>query len=110
MGVDVTTKPGLYASMTYFYKDKMPITSTGATTGLATIVPYHATSYSLFNAKIGFRRTFATHFDIDVNFAINNITNTKYPIMVFSNQLPDAYMAGPIKANYFGGLTFKYIF
>jgi iron complex outermembrane receptor protein len=31
-------------------------------------------------------------------------------MMVFVNQLPDAYVAAPLKANYFGGATVKYIF
>ncbi|MEI9957150.1 MAG: hypothetical protein WDM90_12810 [Ferruginibacter sp.] len=43
------------------------------------------------------------HFDIDAFFGVNNITNTQYPMMVFINQLPDAYMAGPLKANVYGG-------
>ena len=110
LGVDVTTKPGLYANMAWFYKDKMPITSTGLATFGTVNLPYHASSYSLLNAKVGFRHTFATHFDIDAYFAVTNITNTKYPIMVFANQLPDAYMVGAPKANYFGGLNLKYIF
>lgn len=79
----------------------MPITSNGM---------YNASSYSLLNAKIGYQKSFLNHFEVDVNFAINNINNTQYPMMVFVNQLPDAYVAAPLKANYFGGATVKYIF
>lgn len=109
-GVDVLTKAGLYGNINYFYKDGFNITGNGTDNGLPTGKPYHARSYSLLNAKIGYQNTFAKHFGIDVYFGVNNITNTKYPIMVFVNQTPDAYMAGPIKANYFGGLNFKYNF
>ena len=109
-GVDVTTRPGLYANINYFYKDGMPVTSNGTNTGLPTGTPYHATSYSLLNAKLGFQQTFAKHFGIDLYLGVNNITNTKYPIMVFVNQIPDAYIAGPKNANVFGGLNFKYNF
>ena len=83
------------------YKDGFPISSDGLN---------NTTSYSLLNAKIGFQRSLSKHFDIDAYFGVNNITNTQYPLMVFINQLPDAYMAGPLKANYFGGLNVKYNF
>ncbi|MES1223583.1 MAG: TonB-dependent receptor, partial [Bacteroidota bacterium] len=93
LGVDIAANCGLYANMTYFYKDGFPISSDGLN---------NTSSYSLLNAKLGFQRSLSRHFDIDLFFGINNITNTQYPIMVFINQLPDAYMAGPLKVNYFG--------
>jgi iron complex outermembrane receptor protein len=62
------------------------------------------------NAKLGYKSSLSKHFDIDLSFGINNITATKYPMMVFVNQIPDAYLAGPPKANYFGGLNLKYNF
>ena len=101
MGVDVNTKPGLYVNTTYMYKDALPITSDGANV---------ATSYNLLNAKIGFNRVLSNHVAIDAFFGTNNITNTKYPMMIFVNQLPDAYIPAPDKANYYGGINFKYTF
>ena len=101
IGVDLATNCGFYGNVNLFYKDGMPITSNGM---------YNASSYSLLNAKIGYQKSFLKHFEVDVNFAINNINNTQYPMMVFVNQLPDAYVAAPLKANYFGGATVKYIF
>ena len=109
-GVDVVTKPGLYGNINYFYKDGTPITSNGTNNGLPTGTPYNVSSYSLLNAKVGYQQTFAKHFGVDVYFGVNNITNTKYPIMVFVNQIPDAYISGPVKANYFGGVNLKYNF
>lgn len=100
-GFDVTTKPGIYANMAYMYKDRLPITSDGLN-----IAP----SYSLLNAKLGFRSSLSMHFDLDLYAGVNNITNTKYPIMVFVNQLEDAYIAGPRFANFYGGLNLKYNF
>lgn len=100
-GVDVATKVGLYMNVTYMYKDGFPITSDGLN---------KTTSYSLLNAKIGFARSLGRHFDIDASFGASNITNTKYPIMVFINQLPDAYIAAPRNANCFGSLKLKYNF
>lgn len=123
LGVDVATKIGLYGNVTYQYKDKQEVTSLGTNTGETigtkttftsnyvsytyTAAPYHMGSYSLLGAKIGYRHSFG-RFDLDAYFAATNITNTKYPIMIFVNQFPDTYVAGPDKANVFAGLNLKY--
>lgn len=101
LGFDIATQPGLYANMTYFYKDGFPVTSDNLN---------YTSSYSLLNAKVGYRGTLSGHFDLDAFMGVNNITGTKYPINVFVNQLPDAYMVGPVKANWFGGISLNYIF
>jgi iron complex outermembrane receptor protein len=101
LGVDLAAHCGLYGNIIYNYKDGFPISSDGIN---------NTGSYSLLNAKLGYQHSFLKHFDGDVYFGLNNITNTRYPIMVFVNQLPDAYLAGPTKANYFGGLNLKYNF
>lgn len=106
VGLDFTTKPGLYGNVAYLYRDPFPLTSDG----LFNNAPYHVTSYNLLNAKLGYRRSLSSHFDLDTYFGVNNITGVKYPIMVFVNQLPDAYIAGPTKAVYFGSVNLKYNF
>ena len=106
LGVDIATQPGIYANFTYFYKDGIPVTSDGLFNGQ----PYHAGSYTLANAKIGFQRSLSSHFDLDLYFGANNINGTKYPIMIFVNQIPDAYIAAPRNTNYFGGVNLKYNF
>ena len=100
-GIDVMMKYGLYANMSYNYKDGMPITSDGT---------FFAPSYNLLNAKIGINRSLNKHFDVDAYFGINNITESKYYLMVFVNQLPDAYIPAPDKATYFAGVNLKYNF
>jgi iron complex outermembrane recepter protein len=100
-GVDIFTNCGLYAHFIYMYKDAMPITSDGINV---------ADAYSLLNAKLGFQRSVSRHIDIDAFFGANNITGTQYPILVFINQLPDAYIPAPYKINYFGGINLKYNF
>jgi iron complex outermembrane receptor protein len=100
-GIDIFTKPGIYASTTYMYKDKMPITSDEI---------YYTTSYNLLNAKAGIQQKILKHFEIDAFFGVNNITGVQYPFMVFVNQLPDAYLPAPLEANYFGGVNVKYNF
>ena len=100
-GVDFTTKVGLYGNANYNYRDAMPFTSDGVN---------KTTAFSLVNAKLGIRHTIAEHFDIDAFVGANNITGTQYYYMVFSNQLPDAYMPAPYKINYFGGVNLSYKF
>ncbi|CAN5886785.1 hypothetical protein BH11BAC4_BH11BAC4_22420 [soil metagenome] len=100
-GFDIIANMGLYANFIYMYKDGFPITSDGVN---------NTTSYSLLNAKLGFQHNVGKHFDINAAVGVANITNTKYPIMVFVNQLPDAFIAAPRDANYFGSLNLKYNF
>ena len=101
VGIDIATKPGLYANATYFYKDGFPITSDGLN---------NTSSYNLINAKLGYQGSLSNHFDLNVYVGVNNIGNTKYPIAVFVNQIPDAYLVGPVKANYYVGVNLKYNF
>lgn len=101
LGIDIFAVAGIYANVVYQYKDPMPITSDNLNM---------TTSYNLLNAKLGIQRSLGRHFDIDAYFGVNNITGTQYPFMVFVNQLPDAYLPAPLKANYFGGLNLRYNF
>jgi iron complex outermembrane recepter protein len=106
VGLDFQIKYGFYGNITYAYRDAMTITSNGLVAG----IPYKAPAYSLLNAKIGFQHSFGNHFDLDVFAGANNITSTQYPIKIFVNQLPDAFVPGPAKANFYGGVNFKYNF
>jgi iron complex outermembrane recepter protein len=106
LGLDFQIKYGFYGNITYAYRDAMTITSNGLVAG----IPYKAPAYSLLNAKIGFQHSFGNHFDLDVFAGANNITSTQYPIKIFVNQLPDAFVPGPAKANFYGGVNFKYNF
>ena len=106
IGIDVMMKHGLYANVNYNYKDKMPI----ASDGLANNVPYYVSSYNLLNAKMGIRQSLGAHFDLDFYVGAINLTNTKYYLMAFVNQIPDAYIPAPNTANFFTGVNLKYNF
>jgi len=83
------------------FRDVMPFTPDGLN---------QATSFSLLNAKIGYRRAIGAHFDLDAYLGVNNLTGVQYYQMVFVNQLPDAYLPGPKDINYYGGVNLKYLF
>lgn len=101
IGTDLMSKIGLYANLTYSYKDAMPISSDGLN---------NTTSYNLLNGKIGFQNKISKNLDFDLFLGATNITGTQYAYMVFVNQLPDAYLPAPYKVNYFGGINLKYNF
>lgn len=100
-GVDVESNKGLYANLTYQFRDALEITSDGANP---------TKSYSLLNSKFGFQKRLGEHFDFNLFVGIKNITSTQYYYMVFVNQLNDAYIPAPDKINYYTGLNLKYIF
>ena len=101
IGTDIISKSGLYANLTYSYKDAMPISSDGLN---------KTTSYNLLNGKLGFQNKISNKLDFDLFIGLTNITGTQYAYMVFVNQLPDAYLPAPYKINYFGGINLKYNF
>ena len=101
IGIDVSTNPGLYANIAWYHKDGFPITSDNIN---------NTKAINLLNAKVGYKTNISRHFGIDAFIVMNNLTNNRYPITVFVNQLPDAYLTGPTKANFFGGLNLRYIF
>ena len=113
LGVDVATKLGFYANLVHIYKDGVTIgtlrtSASGANPKVFTT--YQSSSYSLLNGKIGFKRNLSNHFGLDVFFGVDNITQTKYPLMIFVNQLADAYIPAPPKAVVYGGVNLKYNF
>jgi len=113
LGIDVATKLGFYANLVHIYKDGVTIgtiKTSAAGVNPKVFTTYQSTSYSLLNGKIGFKRNFSNHFGLDVFFGVDNITKTKYPLMIFVNQLADAYIPAPPKAVVYGGLNLKYNF
>jgi Outer membrane receptor proteins, mostly Fe transport len=105
-GLDIQAQYGLYGNITFAHRGAETVTSNGLVNG----VYFETPAYSLFNAKIGLQQALGKHFDLDIYFGVNNITGTQYPIKIFVNQLPDAFVPGPRKANYFGGVNLKYGF
>lgn len=113
LGVDVATKAGFYANLVHIYKDGVTIgTTRTSASGVnpKVFTTYQSSSYSLLNGKLGFKRNLSNHFALDVFLGVDNITATRYPIMIFVNQLADAYIPAPPKAVVYGGINLKYNF
>jgi iron complex outermembrane receptor protein len=107
-GIDASTKPGIYFNFSHLYRDGVNISLERVTNNPETFTLRKASSYNLLNGKIGFKKSLSSHFDLDAFFGVNNITGVQYPIMVFLNQLPDAYIPAPPKAVVYGGINLKY--
>jgi iron complex outermembrane receptor protein len=103
VGLDVFTGPGLYLNACYSYRDAVFITS-------ANKDEEKAGSFGLLNAKLGFRRALGAHFDLDAHVGASNLGNEQHYLMIFINQLPDAFIPAPLKTQWFGGINLKYIF
>lgn len=109
-GIDASTRFGIYGSFSHLYRDPVNIALERMTNNPESYALRKSSSYNLLNAKIGFRRDLSSRFNLDAFFGVNNITEVQYPLMVFINQLPDAYIPAPPKAVVFGGVNLKYYF
>lgn len=106
LGFDAALKCGVYFNATHLYRDGVNI---GFETVAGANVLRQSTSYNLLNGKIGYRRSIGK-FDIDAYYGADNITGAKYALMIFANQLPDAYLPAAPKALMYGGINLKYNF
>lgn len=104
-GFDVGLKSGFYLLTTYQYVDEMPLSFDNA---------HYAPSYSLLNAKLGWRKNVSDHIQLDVYAGGNNLTGSLYYNMVFLSAYsatsvnPSIYLPAAYKPTYYGGFNFSY--
>ncbi|HEX2787427.1 MAG TPA: TonB-dependent receptor [Ignavibacteria bacterium] len=99
-GLDVETQPGIYTNLTFMFRDKTPLTFDNVN---------NAKAFSLFNAKLGLRRSIAQNIYIDVYAGADNIFGETYYQQLFLNVNDKRfYISGPNKATFYGGLSFQY--
>jgi len=99
-GLDVDTKWGAYGNTTVQVVGAMPLTFDNA---------HSAKGYTLWNAKLGYRRELPARFLLDLSLGLRNITDSTYYTMVFLNASyagppPNIYLPGPGRA-IFGGVV-----
>ena len=104
VGLDVALKWGFYLYGTFQYVDSVPLTYDNA---------HLAKSYSLLNAKLGYRRDLDRHFRLDAFAGGNNLLGSLYYTMVFLNASysgppPNVYLPGPYKPTFYGGVALSY--
>jgi iron complex outermembrane receptor protein len=108
IGIDIAMKNGFYASFSTVHKDGFAYAMEKVSNSPKTFAVRNTEAYDLVNLKLGYRRDIGKRWDIDASFGVNNLTGEKYPMMVFINQLPDAFIPAPPNAVVFGGINIKY--
>lgn len=109
IGVDADFRFGGYATLSILHKDGFTYALEKVSNSPKTFAARSTDAYDLVNMKIGYRSNVGERWNLDVSFGVNNLTGEKYPMMVFVNQLPDAFIPAPPKAVVFGGVQVKYL-
>jgi iron complex outermembrane receptor protein len=105
-GIDLQTRIGFYAYLTYRHVDPVPITFDNKN---------YARAYNLLNGKIGYRSQLGRHFSVDCYAGADNLTNsTYYSFLFFSGTLAGTtdphFLPMPYTAAFYGGAKLAYIF
>jgi iron complex outermembrane receptor protein len=100
-GLDLTTRPGLYTNLTWYYSDPIPLDD--ANTEIAS-------SYQLFGGRIGWRARVTKKIGADIFAGADNLFNIRYSLGNDINAAAGRYYNPAAGANYFGGITLKYAF
>ena len=98
-GVDLFTRPGLYANITYYYSDPIPLNDANSA---------FASSYNLLGGRIGFRKALGKKLSMDLFAGIDNAFDVQYSLGNDVNAAAGRYYNAAAGVNYFGGVSFQY--
>jgi len=98
-GLDLTTRPGLYANLTWYYSD--PIYLNDANTE-------QASAYQLSGGRLGWRTRLVKGLMADVFAGADNLFDIRYSLGNDINAAAGRYYNAAAGANYFGGIILKY--
>jgi len=104
-GINLETRTGIYFYGGFFFNDRLPLNDANTA---------YNTAYSIFNSKIGFKKTVLTHFTVNAYAGLDNITNTRYSSMTSLNAAgwgggePPYFNPSPARNGYMG-IAVKYI-
>jgi iron complex outermembrane receptor protein len=98
-GFDITTEPGIYTNINYYYSDPIPLND--ANTDIAS-------SFNLLGARLGYRKTFNDVFRLDIFGAVDNIFGATYSLGNDINAAAGRYYNAAPGINYSGGVSIRY--
>jgi iron complex outermembrane receptor protein len=98
-GLDVFTRPGIYANITWLYSD--PIALNDANTAFAT-------SYNLLGGRMGYRKALGKKIIADIFAGVDNAFDVKYSLGNDINAVGGRYYNAAAGVNYFGGVNFQF--
>lgn len=99
-GLDISTRPGLYANITWYYSDPIPLND--ANTAIAS-------AYQLTGGRIGWRTRLSKNIGADIFAGADNVFDVRYSLGNDINAAAGRYYNAAAGANYFGGITLKYL-
>jgi iron complex outermembrane receptor protein len=100
-GIDVTTHPGWYINLTWFYSD--PTALNDANTD-------RASSYNLVGGRTGWRKPLGKKLVMDLFAGVDNLFNVTYSLGNDINATGGRYYNAAPGINYYGGASFQYKF
>ncbi|WP_245843439.1 TonB-dependent receptor family protein [Niastella vici] len=98
-GVDISTRPGWYLNLTWYYSD--PIALNDANTD-------KASSYNLAGGRTGWRKSIGKTILMDLFAGIDNAFNVTYSLGNDINATGGRYYNAAPGVNYYGGVSFRF--
>ncbi|MDP9229866.1 MAG: TonB-dependent receptor, partial [Bacteroidota bacterium] len=98
-GLDIFTKPGLYANITWFYSDPIPLNDVNSVV---------AGSYQLTEARIGWRKPIGKKIMMNVFAGADNLFDARYSLGNDINMSNGRFYNAAAGRNYFAGAAFNF--
>jgi iron complex outermembrane receptor protein len=98
LGLDAATSIGLYANITWFYSDPVPLNDANTVS---------ASSYQVAGARLGWRKTFNKKIVLDLFAGVDNAFDVKYSLGNDINSTVGRYYNAAAGINYYAGLTIQ---
>ncbi len=98
-GLDINTKPGLYANITWYYSDRIALNDANTD---------YAAAYQLTGARIGWRKLFTKKLRADLFAGVDNLFDARYSLGNDINAAGGRYFNTAPGVNYFGGICIAY--
>lgn len=99
-GVDVISKMGLYANITYYYSDPIPLNDANTN---------YSSSYNLAAARLGIRRVLTKRLSFDVFGMADNLFDVKYSLGNDINAFGGRFYNAAPERNFAVGASVRYI-
>ncbi|HUQ64783.1 MAG TPA: TonB-dependent receptor [Flavitalea sp.] len=99
-GIDLVTKAGLYANVTYYYSDPIPLNDANSN---------YASSYNLASIRIGLRRVMTERFSFDLFGTADNLFDVKYSLGNDINAFGGRYYNAAPERNFAVGASLRYV-
>jgi len=95
-GLDISTKPGIYINLTYYYSDPIPLNDANSE---------FASSYNLLGSRIGWRKELKKKNKLELFAGIENAFDVTYSLGNDINAAGGRYYNAAPGRNYYGGVS-----